>query len=135
MRARRVLVDSAVFLYAIGTDHELKPACRRVLADTDLELCASTELVQEVVFHRMRMGDRAAAVATARQVGRACRLYPFDQHVLDLALTLIERQGVGGRDAVHAATALLHGIPEIVSPDTDFDGIEGLIRLDPRELA
>ena len=71
----------------------------------------------------------------SRPHGQRTDKHPFDQHVLDLALTLIERQGVGGRDAVHAATALLHGIPEIVSPDSDFDGIEGLMRLDPRELA
>jgi predicted nucleic acid-binding protein len=52
-----------------------------------------------------------------------------------MALALIERHGVGGRDAVHAATALVHGIPQIVSPDPDLDGIEALNRWDPRRFA
>lgn len=42
--------------------------------------------------------------------------------------------GVGGRDAVHAATALEAGISVIVSPDSDFDGIDGLSRIDPKSL-
>lgn len=131
MSPHQVLVDSAVFLYALGGPHPLREPCRAVLGDTDLELCASVELVQEVVFHRMRVSDRQTAVRQAEQVAASCRLFPFDQGVLDRALVLIAQHNVGGRDAVHAATALRHGIAEIISPDPDFDGIDGLTRIDP----
>jgi hypothetical protein len=42
-------------------------------------------------------------------------------------------EALGGRDAVHAATALVHGLQTIVSPDTAFDGIDGLYRLAPTD--
>lgn len=41
---------------------------------------------------------------------------------------------LGGRDAVHAATALEAGIGASVSPDAVFDEIDGLTRIDPRRL-
>ncbi len=131
---RPALIDSAVFVYALGEDHELKKPCRAVIDDEELELCATVEMVQEVVFHRMRMGD-GNAIRQAQRVAQSCRLYAFDREILDVALSLIDRHGMGGRDAVHAATALRHGIPEIISPDPAFDGIEGLTRLDPREMS
>ena len=131
---RPVLVDAAVFLYAIGGPHELRDPCRRVVADSSLELCASVEMVQEVAFHRLRVTERFTAVEQAQQVAESCRLLPFDQEVLSQMLQLISQGGVGGRDAVHAATALVHGIAEIVSPDQDFDSIAGLARIDPADF-
>ena len=41
---------------------------------------------------------------------------------------------VRGRDAVHAATALLAGFTEIVSADKDLGSVPGLRRLDPANL-
>jgi predicted nucleic acid-binding protein len=105
-----------------------------VLAHPGLELHASVELVQEVVFHRLRRRDRVQAVADARLVADSCQLHDFDSGVLRRALSLIAEGTVGGRDAVHAATALEAGIGVIVSNDADFDGIRGLTRIDPRRL-
>lgn len=130
-----VLLDASVFLYALGGEHALRAPCREVLAHPGLELHASVELVQEVVFHRLRRADRDQAVAEARLVADSCRLHDFDAAVLRRALSLIAEGRVGGRDAVHAATALEAGIGVIVSPDSDFDGIPGIVRIDPRNLA
>lgn len=135
MIQRAVLVDSAVFLHALGGDHPLKQPCRAALADEGFDLHASVELVQEVVFHRLRAASRSTAVVQAQEVAASCRLHPFDTTVLGRALALINGHAFGGRDAIHAATALVAGIPEILSPDPDFDGIAGLTRLDPRALA
>ena len=123
-----------MFLYALGGKHALRAPCREVLAEPGLELHASVELVQEVVFHRLRRVERDQAVADARLVADSCRLHDFDADVLRRALSLIAEGSVGGRDSVHAATALEAGIGVIVSPDPDFDGIAGLDRVDPRNL-
>jgi predicted nucleic acid-binding protein len=63
------------------------------------------------------------------------KLLDFDAAVLEVSLDLIGRgPNVRGRDAVHAATALLDGIETIISPDPAFDGIAGIVRADPREV-
>jgi predicted nucleic acid-binding protein len=136
---RRVFVDSAVIAYALGGDHPLQQVCRAILtaaAAGDVELHASTEMVQEVVFHRMRRaGSGPAGRLEAVQVGRdlvaACVLHAFDDVVLNRALELVAGSSLGGRDAVHAATASVHGFDGIVTPDRDFDAVPGLVRIDP----
>lgn len=133
---RRLFVDTAVLLYAVGGAHEHRAPCRAVLASAasgDVELHASVELLQEFLFHRLRRTDRATAVQSARDVRQSLVLHPFDATVADTMLTLVAGSSIGGRDAVHAATALDAGFTEIVSTDSDLDGIVGLTRLSPAQ--
>lgn len=76
------------------------------------------------------------AAADGRDTAATCTLLNSDREVLDLSLDLIERiPTIRGRDAVHAATALVYGIETIISPDAALDGIPEVTRVDPREFA
>ncbi len=138
MTPRVVLVDTAVLAYAVGGEHHLRASCQRLVAAAGagaVELHASVELVQELLFHRLRMTDRKTAVAQARSAAALCFVHDFDGPVLERAVTLVAQSAtLGGRDAVHAATALVHGIGVIASPDRAFDGIDGLRRVTPAVL-
>lgn len=135
---KRLLFDTAVFLYARGGKHPYREPCRALLRRTqtgDVVSEASVEVVQEFVHVRLRRGgQRSAVMAEARAVAAACRLHRFDQEILTLSLVLLERHiALDARDAVHAATALTAGIEIIVSPDRAFDDIVELRRVDPLE--
>jgi hypothetical protein len=67
-------------------------------------------------------------------MARSLVLHPFDDPVVAKMLDLMDDSRLRGRDAVHAATAVLAGFTTIVSADRDFDGVPGLRRLDPSEL-
>ena len=129
-----VLIDSTVMLHALGRNepyrNKAQEFLRGVWSGTG-RAYASTEMVQEVVLHRMRKTDREQAVAEAREMTRSLIILNFDHEVLETALALIETTKVRGRDAVHAATALAYGIETIASSDPAFDGIPGIRRLDP----
>ncbi|MGC5616729.1 type II toxin-antitoxin system VapC family toxin [Georgenia sp. Z1491] len=130
----RIFVDTAVLALAVGGHHPLREPCRALLhaaAAGDVELNISTEAIQELLFHRMRRGDRGVAVSLVRDVRTMCRVHAFDDTIVSRMLDLVAAGGVGGRDAVHAATALEQGFDAIVSPDRDLDGVPGLRRLDP----
>ena len=133
----RALIDSSVPLYALGSGSAYREPCRAVLAmlaDGRLDGVASTEMIQEVVHHRLRMtGDPRHAVADARDVTELVTVVPFDDEVLHSALDLIAGTAIRGRDAVHAATAIVHGVPVVVSTDSAFDVVPGLRRLDPQD--
>lgn len=133
----RVLVDSAVVAYALGGDHPEPEACVQLLVAAgvgDIELHASTDMIQELLFHRMRKANRTVAVRQARDAGELCYLHDFDTAVLSRALELVNsHDGIGGRDAVHAATALEHGSSIVVSPDLAFNGIQGITRINASE--
>jgi predicted nucleic acid-binding protein len=106
------------------------------VSEGEIEAFGSVELIQEVAFHHLRRTqDRHAAAAAARDVMSLVRILDFDRAVLEEALRLIEAGSVRGRDAIHAATALAHSLDTIVTPDSDFDGIPGLRRLDPQDAA
>ncbi|MBK8461197.1 MAG: type II toxin-antitoxin system VapC family toxin [Micropruina sp.] len=134
----RLFLDTAIVAYAVGGEHPHRAACRTIIeaaARGQVELHASVELVQEFCFHRLRRGSRQDAVTQARDVTALCVLHPVDQAIVEGMLDLIERTNLGGRDAVHAATAIRQGFSSIVTPDPDFDAIPGLLRMGPTEAA
>lgn len=139
-RPGRVLLDTAVFVYAVGTPHDYRDACRRLL-DPDVLLSyggeASVQAIQELLHQRTRRtGDRIGSATVARAMAQLCPLHELTADDLRVGLQLFEQvPTLTGRDALHAATAVNRGIPAIVSPDTDFDGIDGLRRIDPIDAA
>lgn len=140
MKENALLLDTTVGVYALGNDEARRETNRALLARAasgELHAYASVEMIQELVHHRLRKtGDRQVASANGRDIGAVCTLLNFDREVLDLSLDLIERvPTIRGRDAVHAATAIAYGITRIASTDRAFDGIPGLTRVDPADLA
>ena len=135
-----ILLDTAVPLYASGTDSEQLEPCAAVMeavVSGRLKAYASVEMIQEFVFHRLRRtGDRRRSVADGRDLSEVVTVLDFDLVVLHGALELIEQlPSIRGRDAVHAATALVFGPPVVVTPDRAFDDVPGLRRLEPATLA
>lgn len=128
-----VFVDTSILLLAAGTSAD-QPACAAALrgwreASTEVHIAA--EIVQEFAFHRRRVGDVARAIRETRALLAASVVHPLDEKVLERGLDLMGA-GLRGRDAMIAATALLAGFTELVSADSDFDGVPGLQRVDPR---
>lgn len=133
-----LFVDTNVLLYAVGGAHPAKNPCVELLrriGSGDVTAHASTELVQEFLFHRLRRTTRAQALEEARHVVQLCVLHAFDERVLAKAIDLVDSSGIGGRDAIHVATALVAGFSQIVSLDAGLDAIAGIQRLTPHHLA
>ena len=137
MTQRHVFIDTTVLAHAFGGPSPERTVSqdivRRAAADT-LVLHASVAAVQEFLFHRLRRSDRGPATQAARAVMGLCVLHDFDGAVLDRAVDLVSSTRLGGRDAVHVATALQHGFDSIVSSDRDFDDVPGLRRIGPTEV-
>lgn len=134
------LFDTAVFVYARGTEHPYRDPCRHLVDLAGRGLIhgdASLELVAEYAHLLRRRGLAPKTVAKeARQVAALCRLHPVELEDLSVALTLlVGHPRLGVRDALHVATAMRRGIPFIVSPDHDLDDIPGVERLDPMDAA
>jgi uncharacterized protein len=131
----RVYIDTNVFVYAVGGESPFRDPCRRLLravANQRVNGETSAYAVQEVAHQRRRRGDEDAA-RRARDVAAMCAaVHATDHKVVLGALDLIEnRPGLSVSDAIHAATALTHGIGHVVSADSDFDDIPGIERVDP----
>jgi predicted nucleic acid-binding protein len=136
----RVLLDTAVFVYAVGAEHPYREACLRLLEPETLHRYggeASVQAIQELLHQRARRtGDRAGAADVAESMAQLCTLHELTPDDLRLGLGLFRRMPrLSGRDALHAATAINRDISTIVSPDGNFDGLAQLTRLDPIDAA
>lgn len=92
MSLGRVLLDCAVFIYAVGADHPFqRPSRLFVAAAGDAELDAHTTVlvVQEVLHQRARRtGDRDGAANVARDVASICQVHDVTVSDLGAALDL-----------------------------------------------
>lgn len=134
----RFLFDTAVFVYARGSEHPYREPCRQIVELTGRGVLrgeASVELVGEFAHILRRQGLAPRSVAEqARQVAAICRLHALEPEDVSVALTLlVGHPRLGVRDALHVATALRRGIDLIVSSDRDLDGIPGIERVDPKD--
>mgnify|MGYP003441720399 FL=1 len=137
MSAPLAFLDTPVFLTALG-EHPNTSACRALLrraANGHLSIHTAAECLQEVVFHRMRVGPRAPAVAHLRAIRDLCVVHPMDDLVLDRATDLLASTQARGRDAFIAATALLAGFDAVVTTHDRFVEVPGLRRVHPRDVA
>lgn len=136
MTVRSAFLDTSVFLTALGGQTGSGP-CRSLLqgaATGELTVHTAAECLQEVVFHRMRVGPREPAVAHLRAIRELCVVHPMDDLVIDRATDLLTTTQARGRDAFIAATALLAGFDTVVTTDDRFVEVPGLRRVHPRNL-
>lgn len=133
-----VLIDTSVPLHAEGGPGEPGDGCRRVMERIgvgSIEASASVELIQEYVHVKRRRGHPLESIETRVDLlSSLFRLLPFEvDHVAQMLDLLHDSPQLNTRDAIHAATAIGAGIEIIVSTDSDFDGIDALTRIDPRD--
>lgn len=131
----RVYLDTNVLVYAVGGESPHRDSCReivRAVAERRLTGETSTYTVQEFVRQRQRQGD-SQAMARAREAIDFCSdLHPVDGTIIRRALEIVERYPkLDIADAVHVATASIHGVTTVISADRGLDGITEINRVDP----
>jgi len=133
-----ILIDTTVLSYAVGDDHALRAACRRLLKahlNGDLQAVTTVEVIQEFAHVRSRRRTRADAAGLAREYATLIPLLATDSRDLNLALALYEsHRCIGAFDAVLAAVALNRGLDGVASADRGFGDVAGLHWIDPASL-
>jgi len=134
----RYFLDSNVFLYAMGTEHPEKEPCRKLLAMAatgEIEAVTSSEVLQEVLYVRLRRGNREDALASVKTIGELIEeIFPVTAaDVVEACEFLSHYPALDARDALHAAVAKRNKISLMVSADKDFEKIKGLHRLSPAQ--
>ena len=130
-------VDSNVFiypaLYQAASDRYAKAAKEKLTEIAAGRLNTSTCWLtwDEVVW----VVRKSIGFKEANRQGRALLDLPnlqfldIDQRVLSGAQDLLDAYELKPRDAIHAASAIVNGIDEILSDDADFDVVKELRRV------
>ncbi len=93
-----IVLDTTVLLYAVGTEHELREPCRRLLAaQQSLALTTTAGVIQEFVHVRSRRRGRADAVGLGRSYLTLLRpLLDVPEAAVDDALSLLDEHASRG---------------------------------------
>jgi uncharacterized protein len=129
-----ILVDSNIPMYLVGAPHPHKSDAQRLLeglVSQRQRLVTDAEVLQEIL-HRCVAIDRRDAIQPAFDA-----LLGVVDQVLAVDLAAVERakqivlghRRLSARDAVHLAVMEQHGIGQILSFDSGFDGFPGVSRL------
>jgi predicted nucleic acid-binding protein len=129
-----ILVDSNIPMYLVGAPHAHKSDARRLLEKVLSErqsLVTDAEVLQEIL-HRYVAIDRRDAIQPAFDalIGIVDQVLAVDRSVAERAKQIVlgYRQ-LSARDAVHIAVMEHHGIEQIMTFDSGFDGFPGIRRL------
>ena len=133
------LLDTNIFIYAMGRPNPYKDPCLRIVAALEGSFhgyLTNTEVLQEILHIFARRGEREHGARRVREIMDSVEeVIPIGREEIYVASRLlIQRPQLDARDAIHAAVVQLHGLEGIVSADRGFDVIRGVTRFDPMEM-
>jgi uncharacterized protein len=129
-----ILVDSNIPMYLVGATHPNKDAARRALEEAVVageSLCTDAEVLQEIL-HRYVAIQRRDDIDPAFDALLAVVdvVYPIERADVERARRLLATTPtLSARDAVHVAVMQARDIGQILTFDTGFDGIPGIVRV------
>jgi predicted nucleic acid-binding protein len=129
-----VFVDSNVFMYLVGAAHPHKVDAQRrlegLVADR-ARLVTDAEALAEIL-HRYVAVDRRGYIQLAYDalLGVVDEVLPVERETLERAKQLVlQYPTMPVRTAVHVAVMQMRGIDTVLSFDTGFDRVPGVVRL------
>ena len=133
-------IDANVPIYASGRAHPYKDACIQVLmmaAKRPLAFVTDVEVLQELLHRYIALRQLPLGREVIQDFAEAMRgrIEPVYVDDIERALTLADNHAeLPARDLIHAAVMRRMGTDRIVTADTDFDRIPGIVRLDPADI-
>lgn len=121
-------------MYLVGTPHPHKSDAQRLLeglVSQRQRLVTDAEVLQEIL-HRYGAIDRRDAIQPAFDalLGVVDQVLAVDLEVAERAKQIVlGHRRLSARDAVHLAVMEQHGIQQILSFDSGFDGFPGVTRV------
>ncbi|MDP4039800.1 MAG: type II toxin-antitoxin system VapC family toxin [Candidatus Pacearchaeota archaeon] len=129
-----IYLDTNIFIHALGNPDKKVNACINLLdkiLNNKIEAYTSFLTWDEFLQIIKRQMEMDKAISESQKFLNFPNLIFLDvnEKVMSKAQELVLRYNLKPRDAIHAATAIVGGIKEIASDDTDFDRVKELKRI------
>lgn len=129
-----IYLDANIIVYSIINHNKIGNKSREILTKISRgEIKGSTSVLtwDEVVYILGKI------IGADKSTEEGSKLLNFpnliflnsDKKTIDLAQKILEKYNIRPRDAIHAATALINNVSEIISDDGDFDNIKEIKRI------
>ncbi len=129
-----IFIDSNIPMYLVGAQHPNKDEAQRLLdrAIADRErLVTDAEVLQEIL-HRYVAIDRRDAIQPAFDalLGVADEVFAIEAADVERAKAVIlGRTRLSARDALHVSIMERRGVGRLLSFDSGFDDLPGIVRI------
>ena len=129
-----IFIDANIPMYLVGRPHANRDAARRSLEEVVAAgetACTDAEVLQEILhrYTAIRRTDRIDPAFDA-VLGVVDVVYPIERADVERARRLLKTTPrLSARDALHIAVMQGRDIGRVLSFDTGFDGIPGIVRL------
>ena len=127
-------IDTNIFIYAVLNSKEKSKECIQILKKiVNNKIIGYTSLLTWDEFYYtikkfLKKEDAIEESAKFLQFPNLIFLSVNDKIIIK-AHDLIKTYNLKPRDAIHAASAIIHNIKEIISDDSDFDKVKELKRI------
>ena len=128
-------IDSNVFLYPVlYEDIEETENARKILAQIEsknIQAYTSTLTWDEVSYVSERLLGRTDSVEVSKKFINFpfLRFIPVDDEIMRRSQVIREKYHLKPRDSIHLSSAIERNINEIITDNTNFDGIKEIKRI------
>lgn len=134
-----IYLDTNIFVYSAINDKKKGELSRNILSSIvrgEKFGCTSLLTWDELFWAIIKERGRKIALKEGEKFLSFPKIILLEttKEIISLSQKLISKYSLKPRDAIHAATALVNNINEIVSDDPDFDKIEEIRRVKLEEF-
>jgi len=133
-------LDSTTMIHAIDKEAEYQEECLNIInkaAKGLINTATSLETLEETLFILSKLISPQTAIRVTRDYLKLQKIkkYEMRQTTFEHALEIMETTPFKRpKDAINIATMLEHNITKIISEDEDYDKIDLVERVHPKEI-
>ena len=133
-------LDSTTLIHAIDKESEYQKECLNIIdkaARGSINAATSLETLEETLFILSKLTSPQIAIRVTRDYLKLRKIKKYEmrqttfEHAIEIMdITPLKRP----KDAINIATMLEHNITKIVSEDEDYDKIDLVERVHPKDI-
>jgi len=133
-------LDSTTLIHAIDKEAEYQEECLNIInkaAKGLINAATSLETLEEALFILSKLTSLQTAIRVTRDYLKLQKIkkYEMSQITFENSLKLLEITPLKRpKDAINVATMLEHNIAKIISEDEDYDKIDLVERVHPKDI-
>ena len=123
-----IFVDTNVFMYAVGGEHELQTLAREFFFEanrSNTALCTSAEVLQELM-HAYLPASKFQGLSDSMSLVSSCGVvvWPLEEEDVTLARQLMDQHpNLQARDLCHLASCRRRGVTQVKTFDQTLHGV------------
>lgn len=140
MTQPKYFLDSTTLVHAVDKTAESHEECLTVLAKAskgEIQAATSLETLEETLYILSKLTSSSIALGVTADLLKMSKIkkYEMDLSIFEQTLEIVETTPLKGpKDAINVATMLANKIPFIVSEDKDYDKVQLIQRIHPKNL-